>query len=596
MDIKRKRRRILILTLLFFVVYIIIATYFFMVVKGYAYLGIRAKQVDGEWIVKRLQYGGIAEKEGILKGDIVVKIDGIAADENKLLNRWLVVEKAHSITIERNGKEQKILFRTENDLLKEYIPFLISGLIGFMFLFCFAKKQNGGRSEKYFYSFLLCVLFALLAIVPSSIGDSLGRIMIVTFISSFPFYLELFLRKTNTSKNESKRRILSIISLCIAICNVVMSIIMSVTILPDIFAGYLAQGVFSVLGILLILILLKNLFCRRFRGNQNKSSIDLAVISVLSFIPLILCYIFPIKWVVPFYLVIPFTLLPAVSILHSLIISKLVSYRYSLSDRAVYLTINAILSVIIILVILLAEYVPIYVLGIYTFLLIYSLLPYVEETLITMKKRTDSTNSLALFSAVENERENISIYIHDSIIQDVIYSKKMIENGAELVSKQEVARVLDEVVFYLRELCSDIYPLMIQEIGLKNTLDAIINQIQKKHPVMIEFYMEMENPKFLPQKSNFVLRSIRELINNSILHGNATKITLEIAENNEKCHISVEDNGTFETKTEKYGSHFGLDIIKEKLLLLNGELEISLENGTFITIEIPFDEIGDEER
>ena len=121
MDIKRKRRRILILTLLFFVVYIIIATYFFMVVKGYAYLGIRAKQVDGEWIVKRLQYGGIAEKEGILKGDIVVKIDGIAADENKLLNRWLVVEKAHSITIERNGKEQKILFRTENDLLKELV-------------------------------------------------------------------------------------------------------------------------------------------------------------------------------------------------------------------------------------------------------------------------------------------------------------------------------------------------------------------------------------------------------------------------------------------------------------------------------------------
>ena len=34
-----------------------------------------------------------------------------------------------------------------------------------------------------------------------------------------------------------------------------------------------------------------------------------------------------------------------------------------------------------------------------------------------------------IFSAVEMEREDISIAIHDTIIQDVIYHKKQIESA-----------------------------------------------------------------------------------------------------------------------------------------------------------------------
>ena len=37
----------------------------------------------------------------------------------------------------------------------------------------------------------------------------------------------------------------------------------------------------------------------------------------------------------------------------------------------------------------------------------------------------------------------------------------------------------------------------------------------------------------------------------------------------------------------KKDNHFGLSVIKERVLLLNGQIEMNTQNGTFIKIEIP---------
>lgn len=90
-----------------------------------------------------------------------------------------------------------------------------------------------------------------------------------------------------------------------------------------------------------------------------------------------------------------------------------------------------------------------------------------------------------IFSAVEMEREDISIAIHDTIIQDVIYHKKQIES-TDTVDKYEILNTLDDVIFELRELCSNIYPLMIKELGLKNAILELVDKFQKEEPVLIE--------------------------------------------------------------------------------------------------------------
>lgn len=78
-------------------------------------------------------------------------------------------------------------------------------------------------------------------------------------------------------------------------------------------------------------------------------------------------------------------------------------------------------------------------------------------------------------------------------------------------------------------------------------------------------------------------------MNNSILHGFATTIELTLYNEKDYYIIILKDNGTYKTSfpKERKVNHFGLDLIKNKLQMLNSELKIDLENGTKIILSIP---------
>ncbi|MFD1901179.1 sensor histidine kinase [Enterococcus termitis] len=150
--------------------------------------------------------------------------------------------------------------------------------------------------------------------------------------------------------------------------------------------------------------------------------------------------------------------------------------------------------------------------------------------------------------AVEDERENISTFIHDTVIQDVIYLMKTAEEKEENISKETIIQELDELIFHLRELCSDIYPLMIQEMGLTNTIASMIDQTVKQHTVNISYTIDKKVENFPVKINNFILRSLKEFINNSILHGKADEITLTISYKENNCFFEVVDNGNYTQK------------------------------------------------
>ena len=183
------------------------------------------------------------------------------------------------------------------------------------------------------------------------------------------------------------------------------------------------------------------------------------------------------------------------------------------------------------------------------------------------------------------ERENISIYIHDTIVQDIIYYKKQIENK-DTISKTDILNSLDDIIFELRDLCSNIYPLMIQELGLQNAIMDIVNKFQKKELVVIQAKIKTNYLDFGNIINNFVLRSIREMINNSILHGNVKTIDINIYDNEQETIFEIMDDGHFGVVNDTTSSHFGLNVISEKLFLLGGELVVE-KNPTKISMKIP---------
>lgn len=77
-------------------------------------------------------------------------------------------------------------------------------------------------------------------------------------------------------------------------------------------------------------------------------------------------------------------------------------------------------------------------------------------------------------------------------------------------------------------------------------------------------------------------------------HSQATRVLFHCKKTEQQYEILIQDNGkgfTMEEVEDKANSHFGLALIHEGVVLLNGTIHISSEigQGTTIDIKIPLD-------
>lgn len=196
-------------------------------------------------------------------------------------------------------------------------------------------------------------------------------------------------------------------------------------------------------------------------------------------------------------------------------------------------------------------------------------------------------SSFHTFVATELEREEIATFIHDTTIQKVIYYKKQLEIS-EQINRIALLEMLDDIVFELRDLCSNIYPLMVHELGLKESITSILNQFMKMETVSIMTTFSIDEEKVNDKVGTFVLRTVKELVNNSILHGNAREITVDLSTKEKILSIVVIDDGIFKGNYQSNEHHFGLNRIVEKVHLLGGTVQINIE-PTSVKIRIPIE-------
>ncbi|KPG69754.1 sensor histidine kinase [Enterococcus sp. RIT-PI-f] len=569
-------------SLIIILIFIVISVYFFVFSNQTTYLGIRAQKNEDDWIVKRIHGGGAALNEDIEVGDKVVLIDNDLADDNHILNKWLIVEQAKELHLERDGKSIVIQFDADIFFEKAFLILYSVSVILMIFLIYFYRKQLVSRKSRIFCVFLVNVMFLILAIFPSSIGNSFGRLIIISALSSFPICLQTYFDAEYS--NQSNKNLITFLGLFFTL-NISLALLAIPFKLPYWLSEYLALDIFTIV----LLILLAQLGYQSVKGSKNMKEYktNIPLVSLISTLPLILLYIYPRVWIAPYYSVVIFSLLPLLSIFHMFTIRGVIKFRYRVSRTTIYLLFSVFLSTIAFLAIYLTNYVPQSIILGYLLLLLYAFFPLLEEIFVLLSRRNIVSESLSLFIAVENERENISTFIHDSIIQDTIHTLREIEqNPTDIIAKKEIIQHLDGLIYQLRELCSDIYPLLLKEIGLERTLSSLITQTQQKHSVFIQFVFDKSIHTESAEINNFILRSIRELVNNSILHGMATEIIITCYSDNSFFSFEVIDNGVFTKTKVDMELHFGLNIIKEKLLLLSGTLEYQ-EMPTIIRLKIP---------
>lgn len=202
----------------------------------------------------------------------------------------------------------------------------------------------------------------------------------------------------------------------------------------------------------------------------------------------------------------------------------------------------------------------------------------------------------------EEERKRISRDLHDTALQNLVHFIHKIElcnlyiDEDPMKAKLELSLVskgLKEIVDEIRDTIFDLRPMTFDDLGLKASFEKLLENINKNNRYEIISDIDdvsCENNLTLL----YIYRAVQESLNNIVKHAEAEKIVFCCKTKDDICIIDIEDDGKgfYEEQDVKDGKHFGLSLMKERIDLLSGKIDISsLEgSGTKIHMEIPLKE------
>lgn len=199
----------------------------------------------------------------------------------------------------------------------------------------------------------------------------------------------------------------------------------------------------------------------------------------------------------------------------------------------------------------------------------------------------------------EEEKRRLSIFLHDEILQHLILLLNKLE---WFIQKRNIdKRLFDDIkgliqrdIFEIREMCHELYPVMVEDLGLKQSLSSLKKKCEMNYNVIVEINY-ITNLKIIPPFLSIqAFRIIKELVHNAIKHSSSRKIVVTVEETHQFLSIQVKDYGVgFKVPSHllelSQTNHLGLITIQKRVHQLKGTMTIHSElgTGTCISVSLP---------
>ncbi|KHE73262.1 hypothetical protein LD39_00210 [Halobacillus sp. BBL2006] len=198
--------------------------------------------------------------------------------------------------------------------------------------------------------------------------------------------------------------------------------------------------------------------------------------------------------------------------------------------------------------------------------------------------------SRLLFTIAENQRKQLSIDLHDTVLQEQLYLYRRMDDligqrndlpptlHAELVMYKE--SLLDSI-HLIRETCNELRPAFIEELGLVQSLKNLIHQYQLRSNFTVYFSDERFEAEMDQEHILAIFRIVQELLTNAMKHSDAKIVKLSLSEDDDQVVLLYSDNGKgmdFSFQRDLF-SHIGLSGIEQRVNGLNGSMKIETAPG-----------------
>jgi two-component system, LuxR family, sensor kinase FixL len=206
----------------------------------------------------------------------------------------------------------------------------------------------------------------------------------------------------------------------------------------------------------------------------------------------------------------------------------------------------------------------------------------------------------------EEERRRIGHDLHDGLGQHLTAIALMSESLMQRMSSEKspsperlesfaeqaekITSMVSQSIGWTRDLARGLSPLTLESEGLVAALEELAINSSKLLSIKCVFDCDENRLELDGQTGSHVYRIVQEAISNSVRHGKAHNITVDLDTSGERIKVSILDDGSGLSAKTMANPGIGLRIMQYRAKMISADLEInrvSNEGGTRVTCSFP---------
>jgi PAS domain S-box-containing protein len=224
----------------------------------------------------------------------------------------------------------------------------------------------------------------------------------------------------------------------------------------------------------------------------------------------------------------------------------------------------------------------------------------IDVTTQTLAKDALSTLSRRLMEAQEQERARIARELHDDLAQRAVTLAMELHDVGHLlppgtrehVRLQQVCEQTTDLARDIQVVAQSLHSGKLEILGLSSAASGLCRDLAARYRVEITFTAENLPKNLARDVALCVFRVLQEALTNALKHAGVPQVSVVLRGTPTEILLDVIDRGVgFDPETMPQNGGLGLLSMKERLMLVNGEILVASRPGagTAVHVRVPIE-------